>query len=183
MLFLGEGGKVGCFTSKDVSLGESKGARIEFIYDADYSQSEGAVLPAKSRVNNGVVITAISTSDQEAVSHLACFGDKIYTYAFGRQAGNVTVNCMVFLGGRSDSEEEGSQGGNYLKQLFDLYRYNRISQSLSTVRVVFPGSGANGGVAIRGNLVGLSTNTKDPDVGMQNAQLTLVTTEAIGADQ
>ena len=177
MIFLGKDNNVGCFVVKKLSLFSSRGAMIEFQTN-EYGEGNLATLPGRGM--RGLLITGISTVENESVSHLPCFGDKIYTYAYGMKPGTVHVNVLAFMGsyrGKSNTE------GNYLRQLFGLYRHNRISKALNTVRIVFPGNEKEAGASLVGNLVGMQTSTRDVDVGLQQATLQLVTTEPIGSDQ
>lgn len=179
MIFIGEGNGPGCFMVKNLGLGtKGRAAVLEFQFDTDGSEKRVSI-PYKR--GGGVIITGISTNDSEGVSHLQCFGDKIYTYAFGAKPGSVTIQCIVFMGAPASRNEQHSQ---YLRAMMRAYKENRISKSLSTVRVVFPSTAGNSSVtAIRGNLVGMQTSTKDPDLGIQNVTLSLITTEPIGSDQ
>lgn len=181
MLFIGDGKGPGCFMTKNLGLGDKgRTAYMEFPYSEDGSPSSTFV-PHRKR--GGIVVTGISTSDSEGVSHLPCFGDKIYTYAFGAKPGSVSVQCMVFLGAEY-SATGGATEGQYLRKIMRLYKENRISKSLTTVRVVFPSTtGQSAPAAIRGNLISVQTQTKDPDLGLQSVVFNLVTTEVIGSDQ
>jgi len=170
MLFVGENGP-GCFTIAKVSFLWAKGVVIKL-------PMEGGRIPSKN--NAGVMCVGIDTIEQEAVGRVSCFGDKVYTYAFGMRPGTVKVNLLCFFGkgsgGGGRGPFEAQEVGDAFKQLLQDYNKNRISKSLKQVKVFIPGRD----LVIQGDLDAMQTSTKDPNSGIQNVTLVLTTTEPQG---
>ena len=178
MKILGDNG-VGCFVVKNVGLEKSKGARMYF--PEKLAGEDLSTIPVKS--GDGILITAIHTAVQESYSQLPCFNDSIHSYFFGSMPGSIRVSMLVFLGPRSSdggSTPDSRTAGSYIKRLFRLYEENRPSRSYAKVVVHFPGNSMYNGVSMEGYLVGMSTETKDADVGLQIATFEFVTTTPMG---
>jgi len=141
----------------------------------------GSKIPSESTQGsaNPFVITSVSMKQDEAVTHLKCFNDAIYTYAFGADTGDVQVEFLAFLTTGGGAGAQGGtpayQAGGAFGTALSLYKDARISASKKPVSLVI---GINGGT-ISGQLVGMQSGTYSNELNIQkfNFILKLVKTQ------
>jgi hypothetical protein len=161
----GDGGGRGCFLAFNVSVKPSKGAML--------SLPTGATIPA-ANVSTGLIVTDVTMGQREAVAHLKCFNDAIYTYAFGSDVGDLTVSFLAFLcAGKivgDKSKPAGQSGGGAFKTAMGYYADNRISKSK---KYAVLSMGDNGGtlsaqvVSLQGNVHSVEHNIYAFQLGMK----------------
>lgn len=163
----------GCFVRYSFSARDSQGATLMLPNNA-------GTIPNKSGTS-GILITAVNLTQRELVSHLKCFNDAIYTYVFGSDVGDVTINFLAFLqdgiraGRRSGYAGEDNMGT--FATMLECYADGRVSNS-GDVAILEMGS--NGGWIV-GQIVGLSSSTANTETNIQSFQMELKTTKVAGS--
>ena len=169
----GDGGGRGCFIKFNFSSKPSQGAVLHF--------PDNNTIPA-STGSSGLIVTSVSQAQKESVSHLRCFNDTIYTFVFGADVGDLTVNFLAFLcagntkSGSGSPSAAGLAGGGSFNKVLQYYANNRISQSQ---KLAYLTMGDQGG-AIAGQVVGLAGSTESTELNIQSFQLYLKTTTPQG---
>ena len=167
-------------------FGTGRGCFISF--NVDTSRSGGFILSLPGGVDQipdeprklGLVITDFSMQQSEVVSHLKCFDGGIYTYAFGNGVGECSVRFMAFLkagviAGTSDAKAGKAvpaEGGGF-KKVLEMYSRARLSRSKQYATMAMGTSGAK----IRGQVVGLSSDTNNTEGNIQAFMLTMKLTD------
>lgn len=140
MLIFNGGKGRGCIMPLKIDVRDSHGITLEL--------PGGQTFPAKASGSEMPFITiGASFSLQEIVSHLRCFNDAIYTYAFGNGVGSAQMQlvCPLMSAG-------GTASATNIKQMVTAYASGRISKSLKNCKLMF----CSDGLVIPGQLVGLS---------------------------
>lgn len=151
-IFGNDSNKRGCFHVVRIDTSESRGAIIEL--------PNGTTMP-EADYADALVVTGYTMQEAESASFLKCFGDSVYTYAFGHNPrGSVLkVQMVALLGG--DAGGSGGAGG-YVNKLLGKYSASRLYKSLKYTKFKMTGT-----EVMRGFLVGLSSNTINSELSLQ----------------
>ena len=163
----------GCFIRFDVDTGKSHGA----VLKVPTNKSDNFVtLPTMGRANHlALLISSVSFTQKENVSHLKCFNTRVYTYTFGADIGSVQVNFTGFLG--KGREYKAAGGGlatgndSIVVNMLKAYEAGRISKSRREAVLSIGESGE----VIRGQIVGISSSTRSPEANIQSFVMDLAT--------
>lgn len=166
----------GCFVALRMDTGEARGAQLE-LPDGNFLPEEDYSFP--------LTVMGFSFQQAENVSYVKCFGDYTYTYAFGHnpEASNLTVQFAGMLRKGTENvlgqDSEGGGGGGGLSEISDTmvraYNDNRVFNSLNYAKFSV---GSND--VLSGFIVGMSSSTLDPQVSLQQFNMTIQLVEAQG---
>jgi hypothetical protein len=154
----------GCFAAFDIDTSGSQGAVLRLPEGGTVKmlprREEGGAL------NYGLLVTSLSFDQQELVNFLRCFGSRIYTYAFGADLGNLTVQYAGFLAGgvqRELGEGEVSQfiQSRTVPDFLTAYRESRVSVSRKLASISLNGS------ALSGFIIGMKSSTMRTESNIQ----------------
>jgi hypothetical protein len=176
----------GCFAAFDIDLTGSEGAVLRLPEGGDIT-----MLPRREEggpFNYGLVVTNLSFDQKELVNFLRCFGSRIYTYAFGADLGDLTVQFAGFLaGGVSKVLGVGDSTSQFtaskvVPDFLRAYRQSRVSASRKLAIVSL------GGSSLSGFIVGMKSSTMraESNVQMFTMNLKLVSVQganAVGGQQ
>lgn len=154
----------GCFAVVNVSAASSKGAIVTFPAGGE------ATIPTENR-SSGILVTNVSLDQSDAIVHLKCFDDAIYTYTFGSNVGNGAVTFLGIMGpGRTASgASAGKPDGGVFKAMLSTYSSNRISKSLQEVTITLGGQGG----ALKGQLVSMAASVHNVELGLYSFQFNM----------
>lgn len=157
-------------------------------FDLNLEKSQGAVLSVPSGDNNTILPTLTANSDylpfvitnvnfvkRENMSHQKCFKERVYTYTFGEDIGQLSITFAAFLTtgvinqGNDNILGTGGQQGDVVKDMLDVYDKGRIS--VSKRRAILR-LGASGEV-LKGQLAQLGSSTQNLEANIQTFQLTM----------
>jgi hypothetical protein len=171
MTIFGDGGGRGCFLAFNVATQQSRGAML--------SLPSGDTVPMPN-ITTGLIVTGVGLGQSESLAHMKCFGDAIYTYVFGANVGDLSVNFLAFLcAGRvvgDKAEPAGQAGGGAFKTALKYYADNRISKSR---KYAVLSMGDNGGT-LSGQVVSLQGNVESTENNIYAFSLGLKLTSVAG---
>jgi hypothetical protein len=147
-IFGNSGGIRGCFAHVSFNAGASRGAQL--IMPA------GDPLPT-SELSDPLLCVGFTAQMQETVLFNKCFGNRVYTYAFGHNpnASQLTVNLLGFL------VDHDSYSG-VVDDVLGAYRESRVSVAQDYALLSLGDS-----KPMRGFVTGISSNTIDPKHSLQ----------------
>lgn len=154
----------GCFAAFDIDTTGSQGAVLRLPEGGTIKmlprREEGGAL------NYGLLVTNISFDQQELVNFLRCFGSRIYTYAFGADLGNLTVQYAGFLAGgvqRALGTGEVTQfiQSRTVPDFLTAYREGRVSASRKLASISLNGS------SLSGFIIGMKSSTMRAESNIQ----------------
>ena len=159
-----------------IIFGESsRGCFYKYSFSGTASQGAMLSLPGKDEIPSaalpGVIITGVSSGQRESVSHLKCFGGAIYTFVFGADPGDLSVEFLAFL---SQKSNEASAGKGTFASVLDCYARNRISESKALATLSLAGG------SISAQVISLQGSTANTESGIQSFILGLKTTVVQG---
>lgn len=163
----------GCFVVFRMNASEGRGARLDLpsgsLPEEDYAYP--------------LTVVGFTMNQQENFSLVKCFGDHVYTYAFGHDPAASTMQ-IEFVGMLRAGVTKvlmqsggGGSGGGISKLLTDLpskYERGRLYKSLAYSNFLV------GGAVFKGFLVGMSSNTMSPEHSLQSFTMTLQLVEVQG---
>jgi len=167
----------GCFVAftSDIDKGHGSILQMPLGEIADYQE-----LPEGANFEYPAIVTNIQIQQQENVHFLKCFNQRIYTYTFGADLGNITVNYLAFLargvavGAGQQAPQVNNNFSQAVRDFLESYREGRVSFSRRFATLSF------GGVSkIRGLVTGMSSQTANAETSLQNFSLKLTTVEAL----
>jgi hypothetical protein len=134
----------------------------------------GVTLPDESDpIKLPVVVTDVTSTLKENVSHLKCFNTRVYTYTFGADLGQLVVSFAGFLTkGVQYNPDGGGKGGgssDVMSKFLSNYNESRISASKDEAILHLGTSGE----VIRGQVVEFRTATQNLDGNIQRFQLVM----------
>ena len=149
------------------------------VYTYNSTAGRGAVLmlpTGKDMPTNSwtdpYIIVGFGGNQREAVTYTKTFGGRVYTFAFGHDPNNsrLSVQFLGFL--VAGAETGGGGGGGGLSSVTDTmlsaYSAARISKTPMYARLVLGNS-----KPMRGFVVGMSTETADPETNIQRFSIEL----------
>ena len=148
-----------------------RGCFMAFTFDGQNTKGALLTLPDGEILTNPdptwpLVVTSIRTNFIENSQFLKCFNDKIYTYAFGGDVGEMIVDFVGFL---SPGVEAGGASGGVSDDAwsiaFEAYNRARLSKSLDFATLTL------GRSSLQGLIVGLGTSTQSAEYGLQGFSL------------
>lgn len=140
-----------------VTLPEVKG-QAQLFFFTQPSSSGRTFVP-------NVIITKVDYQQRTNTQFQQSLENVIYVYSFGDLMGDLTVNGVA-IPRSCDGDSNG------IKEVMQFYKQNRVSNSVSDVRITFADE------VIRGYLVGLSLSTLDASSGLHSMTLLLKTMPA-----
>lgn len=150
----------GCFAAFDIDTSESQGAVLQLPEGGSINTLPKREGSDGGPLHYGMLVTSISFDQAELVNFLKCFGSRIYTYAFGADLGNLTVQYVGFLAGgvgrtlgQQDSATEFVDS-KVVSNFLTAYDEGRVSRSGKLASISL------NGVALRGLIVGMRSSTK-----------------------
>ena len=148
----------GCFHVFLLGGGSSRGAVLKL--------PGGGQMPTPN-FSDPILVTGFSYSQQEAVSFVKCFDDYVYTYAFGHDP-NPSVLNVQFMGFLID----GARYSGLVEDFNSKYRDNRVYEIPQYGRLAFGNA-----EPLKGFLIGMKSNTADPEHSIQQYTATLALVE------
>lgn len=154
----------GCFAAFDIDTSGSQGAVLRLPEGGSIKmlprREEGGAL------NYGLLVTSISFDQQELVNFLRCFGSRVYTYAFGADLGNLTVQYAGFLAGGVQRELGAGEVTQFIQSrtvpdFLTAYRESRVSASRKLASISLNGS------SLSGFIIGMKSSTMRAESNMQ----------------
>lgn len=141
----------GCFMAVHVDAEATRGAVLRL--------PAGVALPTSWQ--DPYMITGVTLTGSEAMSHSASFGDNVCSYALGNdpRAGKGAVTFMALI---------NADGGNTVPKLIDAYRANRASVALKEAQVFVAGN-----LWFKGFISGINLGTADTDIDVQSVTFQL----------
>jgi len=169
----------GCFAAFDIDVAGSQGAVLRLPEGGDIK-----MLPRREAggpMNYGMVVTNISFDQQELVNFLRCFGSRIYTYAFGADLGNLTIQYAAFLaGGVARTLGSGNvtqfRESKVIPDFLTAYRESRVSASRKLASISL-----NGG-SLSGFIVGMKSSTMNAESNIQMFTMNMKLVEIQGTE-
>jgi len=159
----GTGKMRGCFTAIAVSLSNGRGVQLSFDGGSE-------LWPAEKQYQ--YLATELRFSEREKYHLIQCFGEKVYTYAFGHDASNsvASVTFISFLVG-----ENGVDRADIISRFAAQYSMRRVSVDRKTAQIIL---GSN---VLKGFVVGLDSGTVDPHHNLQSFTVHLVLVDDQGS--
>lgn len=171
----------GCFAAFDIDLTGSEGAVLRLPEGGNIK-----MLPRREEggpFNYGLVVTDISFSQRELVNFLRCFGSRVYTYAFGADLGDLSIQFAGFLGGGvsrvlGSGEVSQFRDSVVVPDFLTAYRESRVSASRKLAIISL------GGSSLSGFIVGMKSSTMraESNVQMFTMDLKLVSVQGATGD-
>lgn len=140
------------------------------VYQIDARNSRGAqlIVPGygklpKSSYSEPLLVIGFQASISESVLYNKCFGNRVYTYAFGHDPykSTLAVNFIGFL------IEENSYSG-VVEDFRKAYEKGRVSESKDYAELLLGSSRP-----LEGFIVGFQTQTLDPQHSLQQFTMLL----------
>ena len=139
-------GRRGCFVAFNLETKFSRGA----VLSLPTSTEETIQLPQENDFSFPLLVTNISIGQKERAFFLRCFNNRIYTYAFGTDIGQVGVDFIGFLadgvvfGDEEDEDAVGGEESEVIEIVLDAYSKARVSSSKKFATLSF---GTNGSLS------------------------------------
>lgn len=130
------------------------------VYCVQRSGGGGGGFAIGDLVSSGcppLLINGVQLQETDVVLPVTTLNNTSILYVFGGNLGNVTISGTAFL---------GPQGTGQMEQVVAFVRNNRVSNSLSTVPVSFPG----GSLSIY--VTGMGLSPADPEFNLQPFAIT-----------
>jgi hypothetical protein len=172
----------GCFAAFDLDLSGSQGAVLRL--------PEGGTVKMLPRredggaLKYGLVVTNLNFDQQELVHFLRCFGSRVYTYAFGADLGNLSVQYAGFLAGGAGrilgsgvTQLTQYEDSKVVPDFLTAYSESRVSTSRKMATISL-----NGG-SLSGFIIGMRSSTiqAEGNIQMFTMNLKLVSIQGTGA--
>lgn len=170
----------GCFVAFRLNTAEGRGAQLQLPLGGN-NKANDSFLP-ETDYAYPLTVTGFQFSQMESAHFLKCFGDYVYTYAFGHDPNSVlTVEFagMLRKGNKRNLWGTASTTGSGFSEIMDdLPRKFQKARLYSSLRYAkfFLGSNA----VLKGFLMAMTSNTADPQTSLQNFTMTLQLVEAQG---
>lgn len=150
----GNTGIRGCFSHVNINAGNSRGAQL--IMPAGFE------LPTYSFADP-LLCTGFQVSIKEVTLYNKCFGNRVYTYAFGHDPNRsvVVVSFVAFL-------VDKTQYSGVVDTMMDSYKQSRVSQSRKVAKLLLGNS-----KPLQGFVTGLESGTLDPKHSLQEFKVIL----------
>ena len=165
----------GCFVVFRLNTSDSRGAQLE-LPDGDLLPPDDYAFP--------LTVTGFRFAQSENAHYVKCFGDYVYTYAFGHDPLQsqliVEFTAMLRKGSLYQlGQGGGGGGGNAPSAITDTflkkYNKNRLYNSLKYAKFFVTGS-----KVLKGFIVGMQSASMDPQYSLQSFSATLQLVEAQG---
>lgn len=162
-VFGNDQGKRGCFAVMLLDASEGRGAQL------DMGSGDGEMLPM-SEWTDPMLVTGYGFGLSESVQLVKCFGDAVYTYAFGHNPmqSMLTVNFTAFLVNPDNQDMN--------RRFLQSYANGRVSASKKYAKFSVVGS-----QVLQGFVVGLQSQSMDPQMSLQNFSVSIQLVEVQGA--
>jgi hypothetical protein len=162
----------GCFMVFNFNTTKGRGAQLEL--------PEGDMLP-ETDYAFPLTVTGFRFAQAENAHYVKCFGDYVYTYAFGHDplqsqlivefTGMLRAGTLADMG--SGAQGAGNQASKITDLFIDRYEYSRLSQSLKYSKFYVTGSRV-----LKGFLVGMQSASMDPQFSLQAFSATIQLVQA-----
>lgn len=158
---------------------------VQLLHASDTSRGAQLELPDGSKLPEDdyafpLTVTGFSFNQIENVSYVKCFGDYVYTYAFGHDPGSQLV--VQFAGmmqpGKAGNVTENATGGDFgpiTDTILAKYDKARLYNSLGYAKLAVGGS-----QVLKGFVVGMQSVTMSPELSIQQFNITIQLVEAQG---
>jgi len=148
----------GCFTVFHINASSGRGAILRM---PQYS------LPTSS-YTDPLLVVGFSYSQKEATHMVKTFGDRTYTYAFGHdpRSSVLQVNFVGFM-------IRGKQYSSVVDSFNKAYKASRVSEGKAYAQLGFGAATS----PLRGFVIGMSSNTLDPETSVQGFAVDLALIE------
>ena len=165
MKVFGTDTSMGCFIRFNLDASNSRGTTLKL--------PGGTELPGKDQYP--LVVTGVNFHLKENVAHLKCFNTRVYTFAFGADIGALEVTYVGFLNQGSEYKDGAGSGGgggdtDVVTTMLQAYDQSRISASKKEA-ILYMGTT---GEVIRGQIVGITSQTKSAMSNLQSFTVELV---------
>lgn len=155
-VFGNQSGIRGCFMVYTYNSSGGRGAQL--------MMPGGTPLPSSSPTDP-LIVTGFGGSQREAVTFMPTFGGRVYTFAFGHDPTNSSISVQ-FLGFLVSGTVAGGGGGGRLSSVTDTvmksYNKSRVSVTGKYARLSLGRS-----KPVRGFVLGMGTETGDPEINVQ----------------
>ena len=158
----------GCFLATRLDTSEGRSTQLAL--------PDGMMLP-EEEYSFPLTTTGFSFNQAEDASFVKCFGDRVYTYAFGHNPAsqlNITFAAMLRAGTTAGSSS-GSSFSRITDTMLKRYEANRLTTSLKYAKFSVGGT-----QVLKGFIVAMSSVTMNPEVSLQQFNITLQLVEAQG---
>jgi hypothetical protein len=169
----------GCFVAFTTGVSEGRGTILELRDEADNALK----LPEDS-FSFPLLVTSVNLAQSERVFFLRCFNQRIYTYTFGAEIGQITIDFMGFLisgvenaGGAAGDGEAGGALSGIADRVLGRYSKSRVSRSRKFATLSFAGIST-----LRGLVTSMSSSTANTETNIQKFSITLTTVEVQGPE-
>jgi hypothetical protein len=128
-----------------------------------------------------LVVTSLDIAQKDKVFFLNCFNDRIYTYTFGHDVGDINITFMGFLSSGVKFNQNGAAGKGgqetaIISAFLAAYSIGRVSNSgrFATISIGTKGE-------LTGLITGMSSKTANTETNIQSFTLSLKTVSVQGA--